>query len=78
MNEMVVAELDPGLKQASRRLMQGRQRLPLVLLGNALLRVAGSAGGILIGLYLADLANRGLAVDGCAGGWDAGFGVLHH
>lgn len=41
----------------------GRVRLPLVLLGNALLRVAGGAGGILVGLYLADLANRGSKVD---------------
>lgn len=41
----------------------GRVRLPLVLLGNALLRIAGGAGGILVGLYLADLANRGSRVD---------------
>ncbi len=33
----------------------GRKLLPLVILGNALLRIAGSAGGILIGLYLGHL-----------------------
>jgi hypothetical protein len=36
-----------------------RRRLPVVLLGNALLRVAGGATGILVGLYLAELANSG-------------------
>jgi len=41
----------------------GRRRLPLVLLGNALMRIAGGAGGVLVGLYLADLANRGFTVD---------------
>jgi MFS family permease len=41
----------------------GRRRLPLALLGNALMRIAGGAGGVLVGLYLVDLANRGSAVD---------------
>jgi MFS family permease len=36
--------------------------LPLVLLGNALMRVAGGAGGVLVGLYLVDLANRDASV----------------
>jgi MFS family permease len=40
-----------------------RARLVLVLLGNALLRVANSAGGILVGFYLADLANQGRVMD---------------
>jgi MFS family permease len=40
-----------------------RARLILVLLGNALLRVANSAGGVLVGFYLADLANRGRVID---------------
>ncbi len=44
-------------------LVTGRRRLPLVLLGNALMRIAGGAGGVLVGLYLADLANRGATVD---------------
>jgi MFS family permease len=38
-------------------------RLILVLLGNALLRVANSAGGVLVGFYLADLANQGRVID---------------
>jgi MFS family permease len=33
--------------------------MPFVLLGNALLRIAGGATGILVGLYLAELANLG-------------------
>ncbi|MGH9786446.1 MAG: MFS transporter, partial [Terriglobia bacterium] len=37
-----------------------RRRLPLVLLGNALVRISGGATGVLVGLYLAHLANRGL------------------
>lgn len=42
---------------------KSRSLLPLVLLGNALMRIAGGAGGVLVGLYLADLANRGSGVD---------------
>ena len=38
------------------------RRWPIVLAGNALLRIAGGAGGVLIGLYFADQANRGLDV----------------
>jgi hypothetical protein len=45
------------------RLDAGRRRLPLVILANALLRIAGGASGILVGLYLSDLANRGRSVD---------------
>jgi MFS family permease len=37
-----------------------RRRLPLVLLGNALMRISGGATGVLVGLYLAHLANHGL------------------
>lgn len=33
------------------------------MLGNALMRIASSASGILAGLYLADLANRGFRVN---------------
>lgn len=40
----------------------GRRLLPLVLVGNGLLRIAGGAGGVLVGLYLADLSNRGHSV----------------
>jgi MFS family permease len=41
---------------------EGRRWLPIVLMGNALLRIAGGAGGVLVGLYLVDQANRGAAV----------------
>jgi MFS family permease len=34
--------------------------IPFVLFGNALLRIAGSASGVLVGLYLAELSNRGM------------------
>lgn len=37
-------------------------RLSLVLVGNSLQRIAVGASGVLVGLYLADLANRGLAI----------------
>ncbi len=40
-------------------LAAARRRLPLALAGNALMRIAGGAGGVLAGLYLADLAHRG-------------------
>lgn len=36
------------------------RRLVLVLLGNALLRIAMGASGILVGLYLAELSNQGI------------------
>lgn len=36
--------------------------LAFVLLGNALQRIAAGAGGVLVGLYLAELANRGSAI----------------
>jgi MFS family permease len=39
------------------------QRLPIVLLGNALLRISGSAGQILVGLYVAELASQGKGFD---------------
>lgn len=38
---------------------QAVRRLPLALLGNAFLRAAAGAGGVLVGLYLAELADRG-------------------
>jgi MFS family permease len=43
-------------------LIRARHRLPIALLGNALMRIAGGASAILVGLYLADLANRGACV----------------
>ncbi|HXG63877.1 MAG TPA: MFS transporter, partial [Blastocatellia bacterium] len=46
--------------------------LPLVLIGNALLRVSGSAGGVLVGLYLAELAGQGRVLDAVALGGTLG------
>ncbi len=40
-----------------------RIRLALVVLGNAFVRIASGASGILVGLYLADLANRGFGIN---------------
>src|SRR5262249_28223430 len=42
---------------------RARHRLPIALVGNAFMRIAGGASGVLVGLYLADLANRGAQVD---------------
>jgi hypothetical protein len=40
-------------------------------LGNALMRIAGGASAILVGLYLADLANRGAHVNAAlVGTWE--------
>jgi MFS family permease len=38
------------------------RRLPFALIGNALLRIAGGASGVLVGLYLAALANGGAQI----------------
>jgi MFS family permease len=40
-----------------------RRRLALVIVANAALRIAGGASGVLVGVYVADLANRGFPVD---------------
>ena len=40
-----------------------RSRLPLVILGNAFMRIASGASGVLVGLYLAELANRGFGIN---------------
>ncbi len=39
------------------------RRLLLIIVGNALMRISSGATGILVGLYLANLANRGSHVD---------------
>ena len=39
------------------------RRWPVVLAGNALVRIAGGAGGVLVGLYFADLGNQGQDVN---------------
>ncbi len=44
------------------RRMQPREisrRLPLVLVGHGIMRIGSGAGGVLVGLYLSELANRG-------------------
>src|SRR3954447_24620561 len=38
------------------------RRLLLVILGNAALRIAGGASSVLVGIYIADLANRGVPI----------------
>src|SRR5258708_12816018 len=40
-----------------------RCRLALVIIGNSFMRIASGASGVLVGLYLADLANHGLHVN---------------
>ncbi|MDE3195972.1 MAG: MFS transporter, partial [Acidobacteriota bacterium] len=47
---------------------RARRFLPLALLGNALMRIAGGASSVLAGLYLARLANRGDAADASLAG----------
>lgn len=49
-------------------LRAARGRLPAALLGNALMRISGGASGILVGLYLAGLANRGAPVGAALAG----------
>jgi len=46
------------------RILQNQRtlRLTLVIFGNALQRIAAGTSGVLVGLYLADLANHGLAI----------------
>ena len=39
------------------------RRLPVIIIGNACMRIAAGASGVLVGLYLADLAKRGFHVD---------------
>src|SRR5260221_2963420 len=53
-----------------------RSRLALILLGNAFMRIASGASGVLVGLYLADLANRGFRVNAALVGtlWAVSFG----
>lgn len=53
----------PNATAAAPNLRSARKRLPIVLVGNGLMRIAGGASGVLVGLYLADMANRGATVD---------------
>src|ERR1035441_6728180 len=56
-------ERSPEHRAGREALARAPHRLPIVLLGNAFMRIAGGASGVLVGLYLADLANRGRHVD---------------
>src|SRR5919198_4106823 len=42
---------------------RARHRLPTVIVGHAFMRMAGGTGGVLVGLYLSDLGNRGQKID---------------
>ena len=42
---------------------RARRRLPILLLGNALMRTAGGASGVMVGLLLAEMAERGAPVN---------------
>lgn len=44
-------------------LQRARRRLPLVVIGHGFMRIGGGAGGVLVGLYLSDLANRGYNIN---------------
>jgi MFS family permease len=63
---MLIMEEKPSWNLAE--LGSARRRLPIALLGNALMRIAGGASAVLVGLYLADLANRGAHVDAALAG----------
>jgi MFS family permease len=58
----MIMEDQPQTWADAATLIRARHRLPIALLGNALMRIAGGASAVLVGLYLADLANRGAAV----------------
>lgn len=60
---MMIMEKESESWAADYNLARARHRLPIALLGNAFMRIAGGASGVLAGLYLADLANRGAQVD---------------
>jgi MFS family permease len=55
---MIVIE-DTLTHRSNPNLAQARRRLPVALIGNALMRIAGGASGVLVGLYLAHLAKHG-------------------
>lgn len=42
---------------------RARTRFPIMLLGNALMRIAGGASTVLVGLFLADMAKQGAPVN---------------
>ncbi len=60
---MTIMEDQPQTLADAATLIRALHRLPIALLGNGLMRIAGGASALLVGLYLADLANRGASVD---------------
>ena len=60
---MIMEERSSDAEANATALDRARYRLPIALLGNAFMRISGGATGVLVGLYLADLANRGRQVD---------------
>lgn len=60
---MIMEERSSDAGASATALARARRRLPIALIGNAFMRIAGGASGVLVGLYLADLANRGRQVD---------------
>jgi MFS family permease len=64
----MIMEDQPQAWADATTLIRARQRLPIALLGNALMRIAGGASAVLVGLYLADLANRGAPVNAALAG----------
>src|SRR5258708_849708 len=52
-----------GYRAMPNRSSKPRSHLPLVVLGNAFMRIASGASGVLVGLYLAELANRGSGIN---------------
>ena len=59
----MIMEDQPQTWADAATLIRARHRLPIALLGNGLMRIAGGASAVLVGLYLADLANRGAHVN---------------
>src|SRR5215469_7460201 len=59
----MIMEDQPQTWADAKTLIRARYRLPIALWGNALMRIAGGESAILVGLYLADLANRGAHVN---------------
>jgi MFS family permease len=59
----MIMEDQPQTWADAATLIRARHRLPIALLGNALMRIAGGASAVIVGLYLADLANRGAHVN---------------
>src|SRR5260370_40717989 len=60
---MIMEEQSSEAGAGAATLAGARHRLPIALLGNAFMRIAGGASGWLVGLYLADLSYRGRRVE---------------